>query len=288
MASESGLISSNAYLEDVPEVEATFRFTDSDSLRRTLREFSYTTRDRDELSDKTVLVTEFPPESFIIDSDEEYEESPIPKSYKALYLEDVRILVLVMRGLPHEVASQHFGVKLGIKLNGMNCLEEIILTGGATCALRGVRKEPDGSWGPRGKEYSTCVLESGVSESNRSLQRDARIWLEHEESHVSQVVTIKIHRVRPEIVFSVWKATEEEISTQRRSFSEQEVLVTLTHGRLTADGRLCLSFEELFERPPRPGTRECDIVFSPGELGGIARVVWEEMDLYSDDNHRIL
>jgi hypothetical protein len=288
MASESGLISSNAYLEDVPEVEATFRFTDSNSLRRTLRAFCDTTRDRDQLSDKTVLVTEFPPESFIIDSDKE--ESPIPKSYKALYLEDVRILVLVMRGLPHEVASRHFEAKLGIRINDMNCLEEIILTGGATRSLHGVKKEPDGSWGPIDKEYSTCVLESGVSESNRALQHDARIWLEREESHVSQVVTIRIHRVRPEIVFSVWKATvptEEERTARRRSVRKQEVHVTLTHGRPTADGRLCLSFEELFERRPRPVTRECDIVFSPGELEGIAEVVWEEMDLYSDDNHRL-
>jgi hypothetical protein len=46
-----------------------------------------------------------------------------------------------------------------------------------------------------------------------------------------------------------------------------------------AEDRLCLSFEKLFERPPRAGTRESDIFFSARELGGMAREVWLEMEM---------
>jgi hypothetical protein len=280
MASESNLLSSKAYLEDLPEVEATFRFMKNNSLTRTLRAF-IDTMDRDQLSDKTVLVTDFPAKSFIIDSDE---GSPIPKSFKALYLEDLRTLVLVMPGPPHELASRRFAAKLDIKLNDMDCFEEINQTGSTTRSMPNVKKEPDASWGPRGKGYSTCVIESAVSESNRSLHNDARIWLEHKESHVTQVVTIKVHRVRPEIVFSLWKATENQTATQCHAGVKQEVHTTLTHGRPIADGELCLSFEEIFERRSRPGTRERDIVFSARELGGIARVVWEVMGFELSSN----
>jgi hypothetical protein len=38
-----------------------------------------------------------------------------------------------------------------------------------------------------------------------------------------------------------------------------------------------ISFEDLFERRPQAGTKECDIVLSERELGGIARKVWKEM-----------
>ena len=71
-------------------------------------------------------------------------------------------------------------------------------------ALGIAMESPDRSWGLSGSGYPTCVVESAVSESCRSLCRDAKIWLEHVDLHVTQVITIKIHRTRPEIVFTVW------------------------------------------------------------------------------------
>jgi hypothetical protein len=53
--------------------------------------------------------------------------------------------------------------------------------------------------------------------------------------------------------------------------------VILSDERPTADGTICLSFEEVFERKPQQGTAEKDIIFSTRELGGIARFVWEDM-----------
>jgi hypothetical protein len=265
-------------LEGLSDVEATIPFTDPDDLTKTLRAFFNNAWDRDSVGDHTVLITGFPIESFIIDDDE---PSPIPRSRKALYLTDSKILVLTIPGRPHEVASRQFCRQLDYKLKDMNCLEDIILTGGATREMVNVKKEPDESWGPLGTGYPTCVLESAVSESSQALSRDAKIWLEHDESHVTQVITVKIYRTRPQIVFTVWKKALEQRGTQPqylpRVVVDQEIHVKLEEGRPIPKGKLCLSFEKLFERPPRPGTTEGDFVFSARELGGIARVVWIEM-----------
>ena len=58
------------------------------------------------------------------------------------------------------------------------------------------------------------ALELTVSESALALQCDAKIWLEHPKSHATQVVTVKISRTRPEIIFSIWKATLDDRETR--------------------------------------------------------------------------
>jgi hypothetical protein len=284
MASESSLTGgSNADLEGLSDLQATIHFPDSNDFARTLRASFDNAFNRDSLCDRTVLVTGFPIKSFIIDDDDvDDEELLIPRKSKALYLKESQILVVTMAGAPHEVASEHFERRLTLKLNAMNCLEGLISYGRAIREMENVSKEPDKSWGPRGSDYITCALEATVSESKRALQGDAKIWLEHPESHVTQVITIKICRARPEIVFSVWKTMQEETGTRAQhpphAIIDHEVQVTLADGRPIAEGTLCLSFEKLFERRPGPGSAECDIVFSARELGGIARVVWEGME----------
>jgi hypothetical protein len=232
--------------------------------------------DRDRLGDKTVLITEVPHESFNTDTDESLF---YPKSCRALFLEDLRTLVLVMPGPPHEQASWQFGIRLGIKLNDMGCFKEATVPGSAKCTLANANKEPDGSWGPRKKGYITFVVESSVSETARKLEHDAGLWLESTEvSHVTQVLTIKIYRTHPEIIFCMWKAVEEDESTRLQAAIVQEIRVTLANGRPMADGELCLSFADLFERRARQGTAEKDIIFSKRDLGAIARIVWEDLE----------
>ncbi|RDL37235.1 uncharacterized protein BP5553_04668 [Venustampulla echinocandica] len=253
------------------DVEATIQFTDPNDLAKTLRIFFNNATDRDSLSDHTVLITGFPIESFTIDDDE---PSPIPQTRKALYLEDSSILVLTMPGRPHEAVARLFSGQLDIKLANMNCQDDIIPGGGVTTSIGQIQKEPDSSWGPLGADYLTCVLESGVSESRRALARDAKIWLEHYDSHTTQVVTVWICRRRPDIVFTVWKRAQDH---PPRAVVDQEVHIKLEEGRPMADGQLRLSFEKFFERRPRPGTAEGDFVFSARELGRVARMVWIQM-----------
>lgn len=301
MAMES-LTGPDVDLERLWDVQATIHYTNDRDIRRTLRVFFDNAFDQDSLRDHTIAITGFPTECFAIDDDEfdendnEYSndnlyEPPILRHRKALYFEESKYLILTMRGSPHEAAGRRFSLQLGFKLGEMSCLNQLIQTGGSTRTLQGVAKEPDESWRPAasGHRSITFALESGVSESARALRNDAKIWLENPESHVTQVLTVKISRTAPDITFSVWKATPEGRETRahypRHICLDHHVRVTLTHGRPTATGTVCLSFEKLFERSPHPGTSEKDLVFSRRELGNIARDVWLEMGLMAQPRH---
>ena len=267
-------------VEGLWDVEATIHFTDPDNFRHAVRVFFDDAFHRDSLCDHTILVTGFP-ESFVTNDDNREEDPLIPRHKKVLYLKSLSLLILTMPSSPHEIASRQFVQLLDRKLIAMNCEEEIIATGGADREMENVKKQPDESWGPIGKGKITFAIETGVSESKRALETGAKIWLEHSEIHVTQVMTVKISRTRPEVLFSLWVKTPPERDTRaghpQRTTKAQEVSVVLEGGRPTAEGSLCISFEKLFDRRPRLGTAERDIVFSTRELGGVARVIWLEM-----------
>jgi hypothetical protein len=222
--------------------------------------------------------------------DTNYDDEPLtPRHVKILYLENLQTLFVTKAGLPHETARAMFDQLIYGKLMAMNCADEVALCGATLWEMTNVRKMADASLGPltcRGRgTYITLALQvdAGASETARALARDATIWLEHPESHVAQVVVIKIFRRRPEIFFSVWKATQQETETRAghppRATEVQKVHVRLAQGRPVAEGTICLSFEELFERKPRLGTAEReDITFSAQDLVGLARVIWMEME----------
>jgi hypothetical protein len=226
----------NMDLEGLSDVEATVHFTDPDELSKTLDTFLHDARARDSLSDHTVLITGFPIDIFTTDDDE---PSPVLQKYKTLYDISREQLLLTMQGPPHEIVSRRFDWLLQNKLDNMNC--DIAPRGGVKTSMSNVVKAPDCAWGPlKLDDYSTCVLEARVSESSRGLARDAKIWLEHRESHVTQVVTVKISRTRPEMVFLVSKQGEEERETRAhhptRAIVDQEIRITLEDGRPLADG----------------------------------------------------
>lgn len=268
-------------LEGLPDVEATMDFTNPKDCIKAVEEFFYNAHDQDPAGDHTVLIIGYPNKWFNIDDDE---SSLIPGRHKALYLQDSQILLLTMPGRLHELAASRLNDYLVLKLNEMGCFEEVISMGRETASIDSVNKEPDASWGPvrtgAAPDYATCVVEAAVSESSRALSLDARIWLEPKESHVTQVIGVKIYQ-RPEIVFQVWTRARQQRGTRSdyppRAVVEQEVRVTLQAGRPVANGTLRISFEKLFERKPRRGTAEGDMIFSGRELGGIARLVWLQM-----------
>ncbi|KFZ07648.1 hypothetical protein V501_06260 [Pseudogymnoascus sp. VKM F-4519 (FW-2642)] len=269
-------------LEGLSDVEATIDFTNPKDFTKTVQSFFLNANARDPVGDHTVLVTGYPNKWFNPDNDK---STLAPGAHKALYYHNTEILLLTMLGLPHEIAAREFSDSFIIKIDAMGCRDDIMSTGGATRSMSNISKEPDASWGPDTAlpptYYSTFILEAGASESGRALGRDAKIWLEHEESHVTQVITIKISRRRPEIVFTVWKRGREHRDTRAnhplRAVVDQQIQVTLQEGRPVADGMLRLSFEEIFERPQQLGTAEGDLTFSTRELGAIARKVWRRM-----------
>ena len=268
---------SNTELEGLSDIQATIHFPECKGFAKKLRAIFDNTYDSDPLRDCTVLVTGFPPESFIRDDDDVdvEDEELIPRQSRVTYLEESQILVVTMPGGPHEVTSGLFGQELTIKLGNMGCLDEIIPHESEKVSLGSVQKEADKSWGPEDSRHITCVLETAVSESRRALHSDVTAWLESPKSHVAQVITIKLSRTRAEIHFCLWKRDQAQ-----KASVDHELLVILEDGRPIAQGTqktLTISFEELFERRPRAGTKECDIVLSERELGGIARKVWKEM-----------
>jgi hypothetical protein len=48
----------------------------------------------------------------------------------------------------------------------------------------------------------------------------------------------------------------------QKATKAQGISVVLEGGRPAAEGNLCISFEKLFDRGPRPGTAEGDIMLS--------------------------
>jgi hypothetical protein len=264
-----------ADLEGLYNVDATFEYTSRNSLVRALRGFcDRTFLDPPFILDRTVLVTRFPPELFEVES-EQVDKPVIPKS-KALYFPDSQILIFTMRGLPHEVLARAMNELLCDKLKRINCRDDLTARGGTTEHLQNLSKEPDESWGPVAASHPTCVLEVGVSESLRQLDRDAQRWIGNDASHVTQVITAKIYLQRHEMIFATWRRT-----TGRQPVKDNEIRIELHDGRLRARNnmRLRISFEQMFERPPTRGTAERDVIFSGRELGGIARIVWREMGL---------
>lgn len=275
-------LTGSGIVEELWNVEATIHFTDPDNFRDDIRAFLKDALHRDSLCDHSILVTGFPAESIVANDDDDDEEGPlIPRHTKVLYLKSLSLLIITMASSPHEIASRQFLLLLDRKLTAMNCEEEIIATGAALREMENVKKSPDESWGPISKENITLAVEAGVSESSCTLAIDAKIWLEHSESHVTQVVTIKISRTRAEVHFTLWVKAPQERDTRadhpERSHKAQEVSVVLEEGRPAAEGSLTISFEKLFDRRPRPGTAEREIVLSARELGGIARIVWVKM-----------
>lgn len=274
MAVESP-IASDLSLEQLPDVERTFYFTDPQKLRQDI--WNFFDDGLDSLRDYTVLIKKFPLES--LDTDDE--EHVIPSNCKILYLENRQCLFLTLTSSPHETASQTFGDIMREKLLAMHCDEECISTERANRKLTNLQKTPDLSWRPEAGLHITLALEVEVSESERGLALDAKIWLEDPESHVAQVITIRINRTRPEIVLSVWEAIKEETDTTAKPLSKskqvQKVIVTLEQEQPVANGVITLSFSNLFERPARRGTAERDVIFSALDLERVSRVVLQEM-----------
>ncbi|OBT44539.1 hypothetical protein VE00_04932 [Pseudogymnoascus sp. WSF 3629] len=269
-------------LEGLSDVEATMDFTNPKEFTKTIQALCYNAHNRDPVADHSFLVRGYPKKYISIDDDE---QPLFPGLRKALYFQDSQILLITVPGGPHEIAAARFCVYLYQKLGVMGCTEEFVTKGGQTASMGSVTKEPDESWGPfragTGPNYVTCVLESAMSESGRALTRDAKIWIENENSHVTNVIGVNIYRRRPEIIFTIWKRGRQERDTRAhhpvRAVVDQDIRITLQAGRPVAEGSLCLSFEEVFERQPQPGTAEGNINFSARELGAIARMVWSEM-----------
>lgn len=260
-------------LEWTSEAQATFNYNGNDHrFAQAVRAFL---NNRDLLQDFMAVVRGWPQDKF--DEEEDYHSELIPRTAKCLYFPEEEILIFTMPGQAHEKASEHFGDLFAYKLGNMDCyFGKIDPYGRATSHLTDKRKEPDKSWGPHGANYPTFVVETAMSQSLRSLEKAAATWLEHVESHVTQVLTLKLY-YRTVVNFRLWRQVDDDGTP--RAAMDQEVSVRLEDGRPVADGELKLSLGLLLESPQSPGREERYVIFSRRELGGIARLAWETLEL---------
>jgi hypothetical protein len=275
-------------LEQLQEGAHTFQFTGINDLESTVQNFREKAIQEFQgygLSEYLIF-QHVPYNAFLQLSDN---ESSITFHYRSLYIHDSQILRLKMpTGRSHDLAAGEFAKMLSIKFAEMHVDNQVTAQASGRMEMRNISKQADGSWGPVGEDYVTCVLEVGDSEPVKQLVLDASIWLESEGSHVSQVVTINITR-EPHIIIQLWVLrTPLPTSPQPRSSRSDprmqatkraEVKVSLINDVPTASGCLRLSFEKNFERPPRPNTNEGDITFTTGDLTSIARQEWTRQNL---------
>jgi hypothetical protein len=256
-----------------------FEFTD---LECTVPEFvdTFVQGRRDEnLGDSFISFQSLPYVTFKQIS--ENETSPIAHC-RLLYLEDSQTLIVKTTSPEHDSVMGRFGNLVFIKAKEMDLQDDMSTRVTTKADMGTVHKQPDGCWGPLGEKYITLTLEIGKSGSEKRLARDARLWIESVDSHVQQVVTIKIWSDQPRLHFQRWESTNREyqkMRTPRRRIATvtQEAMISLVNGQPRAEGSLCLRFSTIFERDPRPGTPEGDMVFSGEDLFDVARDAWQLM-----------
>jgi hypothetical protein len=289
------LTMSDTDLEEIWGVEARVHYTNNLDVRCIVNDFFNDAFDQDVavLGDHTVAVTGFPPEKFVITDDDGIDDDDdihdpvrsILYKTKEIYFKQSRLLILSQYGAPHGAAAASFDMLLSRKLDNTKCSEQLRPYGRATHEWENVSLDPDNSWSPKiGLKHVSFTLEAALSEWSTALTASAKIWLEHPESYVEHVVTIKISPKKPEIIFSLWKRAqgrETRAHSSRRARVDQEMCVTLVDNEPKANGTLCLSFEQFFKRKPRPRTAEQDKVFSTKELCNIASHVWEDQKFCS-------
>jgi hypothetical protein len=271
-------------LEQLQEGAYTFQFIGINDLESTVQDF----QERAILESQGFGLSEYlifqhvPYNTFVQLSDNESS----PTFYcRSLYIHDSQILRLkVPTGRTHDIAAGEFAKILTLKFGEMHAGNQFYSQALGLIKMRNISKEADGSWGPAGEDYVTCILEVGASESVHHLVLDAHLWLESEGSYVSQAITMNIAHDQPNIIIQLWEARTRQLRSVRsdrpwEAFKTEEVQVSLINNVPTESGCLRLSFEKILERPPRPDTSEGDIIFTTGDLTAIARQVWRRQNL---------
>jgi hypothetical protein len=269
--------------EALSDVESIISYTNDGDVRDKLRVFFDKACDQDSLVDHSVAVTGFPAKHRDIDSVDD--KQIISGKNKTTFYKKQNLLVITMAGTPHDIAGRYIQNEMHFQFKNMNCDQELCFTGGAKRFMLEVNKAPDESIGPRNADYCTFVIETGVAESARKLDRDAKLWLEDPSSHVTQAITMKISPVRKKITIHLWTRVPDEQSLRRHAEIEQEIEVTMEGERIIASNRLRISFQKILERRPINGTSEKDLVISKRELGRMAGQLWQKLGLLELEPH---
>lgn len=200
-------------------------------------------------------------------------ESCIAKSCSSFDTHE-QLLLVKMGSKPHGVAIHAMSLKIFQALLRMGLDNDILGYPGVTTRGDSRGKQPDYSWGPRGRTRGqpskpSVALEVALSESDAKLNSDVRFWLNPNDGNANMCLTLRIARSRPEIRIEKWERRND------RAHRSQVIWLTKKNGQVNvADHPLTIPFEVLFLRQQsRPEKRDLEI--TEQELEQLADTVWE-------------
>jgi len=219
------------------------------------------------------------------------------KSLRFLYYESEQILVVkIMPGEEHEVAVAHFEIALALKLTEMGVLKELRFL--RSTVRQGIcnRKEPDSSFRPRlarpsRADWSTLVIECGVSQSLKRLRAVCNWWFENSRGQVKTVLLFAINLKTRKIHIEQWEACATVNlpitgSHHDSDWTKPECISTIDIIEADAgSASLRLNFKKLFLR--EPGQGEMDILFTTEDLESLAADVWEDDATGQSGSHQL-
>lgn len=198
----------------------------------------------------------------------------------ATNLQSRLLIVEVMASTPHDTLARRFDYVVSRNIESIGLDSELIASGSsrATSSDGKFVKEADAAWVlSSNTEWPVIVLETGLSEAENKLAIDAQGWLEAASSKTKVVVTAKIHRDRPIIVFKLWQ--RHDVARRLSSHyimaaNTQRAEVAYVNGATTASGRLEIPLAEVF--PDRYlNHHQKSVVIEAHNLQDIAERVWK-------------
>ncbi|PWW77762.1 hypothetical protein C7212DRAFT_292732 [Tuber magnatum] len=208
------------------------------------------------------------------------------KSLRFLYLNEAETLIVkIMPGLAHELATREFADTVKEKIRVMGLRREVGDAGGTTYRTAQSAKEADSALKPDARslemDWPTVVYECGVSESLRRLRIDSSWWLANSSHDVKIVLLISVNKPQQRIHLEQWE--DRTIPNPYITRNNPNPLITRPmkineiniYGNTVTGAPLRLDFRKVFLRPPAPG--EGDILLIAQDLQDYAKDVWRRL-----------
>lgn len=104
----------------------------------------------------------------------------------------------------------------------------------------------------RSDDWPSVVLEISFSETQSKLMSDVRFWLHESDSDVKIVLTLKIQRQRPEIIFEEWTINNREGPAAHPRSRDTPLAATSEHLAPAQNRAGSTDKMELSQTPPSP------------------------------------
>jgi len=218
------------------------------------------------------------------------------KSLRFLYHAHQQTLVVkIMPDPKHELASSVFASLLWEKITPISLRRELVdMRGTRYDGLAGFSKEAHSAFKPkssrpRGTDWPTLVIETGVPETLDRLRVDAHWWLTNSLGAVKIVLLFSITEVDHTILIEKWAmdGLENLKSTQQHPLPTEmapSLMYAITIPQpVEVQRSLSLSFAQVFDHDPfqvqdddkNEDSPERNIVFTPLDLSEWAADIWQ-------------